>query len=155
MTLDAVDRRILEILQENGRITNAKLAADVGISPPAMLERVRRLEAAGVIERYVALVSPAAVGRDVIVMVSVSLAIHQLQSIDAFIEAVQGLEEVQECYHLTGEHDFLLKVVLPGIADYEAFVLTRLAKIPGVDRVLSSVVLSTVKRETRLPVGGE
>ncbi len=149
--LDEIDRSILEILQNRGRITNAQLAVEVGISPPAMLERVKRLEKSGVIKNYAALINYKSVGQDVIAWVSVSLAIHQLQSIDAFQEAVDTLEEVLECYHITGEDDFLLKIVVKNIAEYEDFILHKLTLIPGVTKIRTSFVLSTVKFDTRIP----
>ncbi|MCB0291543.1 MAG: Lrp/AsnC family transcriptional regulator [Calditrichaeota bacterium] len=152
MKLDDIDINILNILQSNGRITNSQLAADIGISPPASLERVKRLENAGVIRRYVALVDPAHIDKGVFALVLVSLAIHQLQSIDQFTAEIKKLPEVLECYHITGEEDFLLKIAVKDIAGYEDFILTKLTRIPGVRQMKTSFVLSTVKYDTRIPV---
>ncbi len=150
--LDAIDYRILAALQQNGRISNAQLAAEAGISPPATSERVKRLENAGVIRRYVALLDPQKIGREIAALISVSLSIHQMESIDTFIKAIQNMEEVLECHHVTGEEDFLLKVSMGSIAEYEDFILRKLTRIPGVNKVKSSFVLSTMKFETSLPL---
>lgn len=151
--LDAIDRKILSILQENGRITNAELAGRVGISPPATLERVRRLERNGIIRRYVALVDPQKLGHGVMALVAVTLAVHQLSSVDDFMQRIRELPEVLECYHITGEEDFLLKVYASDIEAYEGFVLQKLSRIPGINKIKTSFVLSTVKYQTayRIP----
>lgn len=132
--LNATDKKILEILQTDAKITNVELAAKVGISPPAMLERVKKLESSGIIEKYVALVNPQKVGRETFAMVSVSLTQHQLPTINLFVKEINKLEEVLECFHVTGKEDFLLKVVVKNIPDYEKFILEKLTKIKGVDR---------------------
>jgi Lrp/AsnC family leucine-responsive transcriptional regulator len=150
--LDKTDREILDIIQKNARITNAELASRIGMSPPPVLERVRKLEKRGYIKKYVALLDPARVGCGTIVFVSVSLAIHQYKSISRFVEKILALPEVLECYHMTGEEDYLLKVCVSDIEEYEKFVLHRLTRIPGINKLKTSMVLSTVKHETCLPV---
>ena len=100
MKIDSTDRKIIAILQENGRITNIQLAEDIGISPPAMLERVKRLERQAVIRRYVALVDPDKLGMEIMAIVAVSLAVHELSSLDRFMREIDKLEEVLECYHI-------------------------------------------------------
>lgn len=150
--LDAVDQQILQIMQKKGRITNAQLAEKVGISPPAMLERVKRLEKAGVITGYCARVDPKAVGIDITAWISVTLSMHQLQSIDLFQNAIHDLPEVLECYHITGEADFLLKVVAASISEYENFILHKLAKIPGMSKMQTTLVLSEVKNVSSIPI---
>ena len=150
--MDAIDREILRSLQKQGRITNAQLASEVGISPPAMLERVKRLEAAGVIRGYAALVDAEKVGRSVIVMVTVTLAVHQLPSIDAFTTAIDEMDEVLECYHVTGAGDFVIKVFVKSIAEYETFLLNKLTRVPGVNHINSAFVLSTMKYKTTIPI---
>lgn len=154
MKLDANDRKILSILQSNGRITNAQLAADVGISPPGMLERVKRLEKAGIIQRYVALVDAEKVGRGLLVLVSVKLAVHEFASIDKFREEINTLDEVLECYHISGQDDFMLKVAVKNIKDYEDFAIHKLTGIQGVNHINSSFIISTVKYQTQIPVDG-
>jgi Lrp/AsnC family transcriptional regulator, leucine-responsive regulatory protein len=152
MKLDATDKKILDILQQDGRITNAKLAAVIGISPPAMLERVRRLEAAGVISRYVALVDREKVGLGVMAIVSVSLSIHEMSSIDRFRERLLELDEVLECHQVTGEDDFILKVALESINAYSEFAMHKLAAIPGIQNFKSAFILSTIKNSTCFPI---
>lgn len=150
MKLDETDKRILELLQKNSRITNASLAAEVGISPPAMLERVKRLENAGIIKQYVALVDHEKVGQGTMAFVTVSLAVHQLSSIDEFTKKMEELDEVLECYHIAGGDDFILKVALKNIQEYERFVLDKLTVIKGVNRLNTTFVLSTMKYKTDL-----
>lgn len=152
LKLNVTDRKILEILQTDARITNVELASKVGISPPAMLERVKRLENSGVIEKYVALVNPQKVGRETFAMVSVSLVQHQLPTINLFEKEINKLEEVLECFHVTGKEDFLLKVVVKNIPDYEKFILEKLTKIKGVSRVNTTFILSAFKRSTKIPI---
>lgn len=150
--LNATDKKILEILQTDAKITNVELAAKVGISPPAMLERVKKLESSGIIEKYVALINPQKVGRETFAMVSVSLTQHQLPTINLFVKEINKLEEVLECFHVTGKEDFLLKVVVKNIPDYEKFILEKLTKIKGVSRVNTTFILSAFKLSTKIPV---
>lgn len=152
MKIDETDKKILELLQKNGRITNAKLAATVGISPPAMLERVRRLETAGVISQYTAVLDREKIGLEVMAIVSISLAAHELESSDRFREKLLSLDEVLECHQVTGEDDFILIVVLENIKSYSEFAMKKLAAIPGIQKFKSSFVLSTLKHSNSLPV---
>jgi len=152
MKLDQTDRKILEILQSNGRITNAQLAAEIGISPPGMLERVKRLQNTGVIHRYVALLDREKVGKGIMAIVSVSLAVHQLKSVDEFAKEIDKLDDVLECHHITGEDDFMLKVAVDNIKDYEDFILYKISQIPGVNKIRTSFVLSTMKYNTKITI---
>jgi Lrp/AsnC family leucine-responsive transcriptional regulator len=149
-----IDRQILEILQRQGRIPNVQLAAEVGLSPPAVFERVRKLEERGVIERYVALVDHRKVGLGTVAFVAVSLNLHQKDSIENFHGFVSECGTVLECYHIAGTEDYLLKIYSRDIDDYEHFLLNTLTKIEGIDRVKTMFVLSTLKRETALPFEG-
>ncbi len=158
MKFDKIDLTILDLLQSNGRITNARLAEEANISPPGMLERVRKLEKSGVIEKYVALLNPKMVGRGLFAFVSVSLAVHQLDSVADFTTSIQEMDEVMECYHITGQDDFLLKVAVADMNEYEDFVLHKLSQIAGVSKVTTSMVLSTVKSNNKMtikPNGGK
>ena len=146
---DEIDKKILNLLQENGRITNAELAGKVGLSPPPMLERVKKLEKNGVITKYVALLNPKKVDKSTIVFVSVTLARHRLKSIDQVKDEFSNFPEVLECYSITGEEDYLLKVMVRDVEEYENFMLDKLAKIPAISRIKSFVVLSTLKYETK------
>lgn len=152
MKIDNIDQKILNILQTNGRITNAQLAAEVGISPPGMLDRVKRLENAGIIQQYVALVNPEKVGRGTMAIVSVSLAIHQIPSLARFREEINQLDEVLECFHISGEDDFMLKVAVENIREYENFVVNKLTRIQGINKINTSFILSTVKYNTKFHI---
>lgn len=145
MKLDETDTKILEIIQLDGRITNTKLASMIGISQPAMLERVRRLESSGVISGYTAVLDRDKIGLEVMVFVAVSLAVHQLASVDKIKKKIISFPEVLECYQVSGDDDFILKVALENINSYMDFVMNKLSKISGIRKVKSSFVLSTVK----------
>ncbi len=150
--LDAVDRRLLALLQRDGRTPVARLAAAVGLTAPPVHDRLRRLEEAGVIARYTAVLDAARLGYGMTVYVAVTLALHREGAVRRFREAVRGVPEILECHHTTGSSDFLLKVVVRDAAAYEHLVLNILTRLPGVERLNSSVVLSTMKSETALPV---
>ena len=153
--LDAIDRRILFLLQQNGRMTNAALAEDVGLTATPMLQRIKKLEQRGVITKYVALVEPASLGRGAMAFVHVKLAAHKLATHEIFLATVLEMPEVLECHHIAGEDDFLLKVVVRDIREYEYFLLHRITRIPDIDRVKTTFVLSTSKNETAIPVDGD
>jgi len=152
--LHQTDKRILEVLQAQGRIPNVQLAAEVGLSPSAVLERVRKLEERGIIERYVTLLDHRKIGLGTIAFVGVTLYHHQTDAIEKFHRFVRESDKVLECYHLAGSEDYLLKVYARDIDDYEHFLLDSLTKARGVDRVTTMFVLSTLKRETAMPLGG-
>ena len=149
---DEIDKKILNILQERGRITNANLAAEVGLSPPPMLERVKKLEKNGVINKYVALLDPKKVDRSTIVFVSLTVARHRVKSFDLVNQELNKFPEVLEIYHISGEEDYLIKVVVQDIQEYEQFLLKKLATIPSISRIKSNVVLSTVKYGTKIEI---
>jgi len=155
-TLDAVDRRILRSLQEDGRITYDVLAAQVGLSSSATLRRVKRLEEAGVIAGYVALVRAERVGLSLTAYLNVRLEkhteTHKRNPMDLFRAAVQAWPEVVECAALTGEMDFLLRVVVADMAHYSRFIMETLLKHPSVQDCKTSFVLDRVKNTTALPV---
>jgi Lrp/AsnC family leucine-responsive transcriptional regulator len=149
-----VDRRILEILQAQGRIPNVQLAAEVGLSPSAVLERVRKLEERGIIGKYVTLLDNRKIGLGTIAFVGVTLHHHQTDAIRNFSRFVGESDKVLECYHVAGGEDYILKVYARDIDDYEHFLLSSLTKTRGVDRVTTMFVLSTLKRETAMPLDG-
>ena len=156
LALDTVDRRILQALQGQGRITYDELAAQVGLSASAALRRVKRLEDAGVIAGYVALVAPERVGLGLTAYLNVRLAKHtdsqQRSPMDLFSAAVQSWPEVVECSALTGEMDVLLRVVVQDMAHYSHFVIEQLLKHPSVHDCKTSFVLRRLKGTTALPV---
>jgi Lrp/AsnC family leucine-responsive transcriptional regulator len=150
--LDAIDLRILERLQENARIANIDLSREVGLSPSPCLRRVRDLEESGIIRRYVTLLEPSAVGLNVSVFVSVSLEKQIERALEDFEAAVAERPEVMECYLMTGDADYLLRVVVPDLFAYERFLMEHLTRIPGVASIKSSFALKQVKYRTALPL---
>lgn len=154
-TFDRIDRKILNLLQDNGRITNAKLAQEVGLSPPPMLERVKKLEKNGIIKKYVALVDPRKVDRGTIAFVEVSLRLHRQDAIEEFVTEIQKFPEVLECHHITGEEDYLLKVAVKDIEEYERFLRLKLTGFSGISKLKTYFVLRTLKQETKITVDEE
>ena len=146
--LDAIDRNILAQLQADGRMTNAELAERVHLSQSACLRRVRRLEEEGVIDGYVMLVDPAAIGRPSTVFVEISLAGQSEELLDAFEAAARDCPGVMECYLMAGEADYLLRVVAADAQDYERIHKTLRSRCPGVARIRSSFALRTVCKTT-------
>ena len=148
--LDKIDKKILTILQHNGRITNSSLAKQIGLSPPAVLERVKRLENTGVIDKYAAILDRKQAGYSVQTIVMVCLSHHQIQSLQNVIERLTQMEEVLEVHQLTGDVDFLLKVAVRDMQSYTDFVNTKLSGIPGIQNVKTSFILDTLKNSTSL-----
>ncbi len=152
MTLDAIDRKILTALQADGRLSNVELADRVGLSPSPCLRRVRLLEQAGIIDRYVALVDQGAVGLPVSVFISIKLEHQQEEDLDRFEAEVSAYPEVLECYLMTGTQDYLLRVVVADLAAYERFLKTKLTRVPNVASIESSFALKQVKYTNLLPL---
>jgi DNA-binding Lrp family transcriptional regulator len=152
MRLDRIDRAILAELQRNGRLSNRELAEHVHLSESACLRRVRTLEEAGVIDRYAALVNQAKVGLPGNVFVSITLNRQEQADLAAFEEAVQAVPEVMECYLMTGQQDYLLRVVVSDPADFERLHSQHLTRLPGVARVQSSFALRLVRKGSGLPL---
>jgi len=150
--LDKYDKAILRALQQDGRISNVQLAARVNLSESACLRRVRALEDAGLIDRYVALVNQSRVGLGGNVLVHIGLHREEQSELAAFEAAVQDIPEVMECYLMTGEFDYLLRVVVADMADFERLHKEALTRLPGVARVNSSVAIRTVQKKTELPL---
>lgn len=150
--MDAIDKKILDILQQDGRITNKELASQLGLSPPPTLERVKKLEKQGFISSYAALVNPKKINVNNVLMVSISLTHHTDETINDFRSQVLALSEVLECYHVTGEEDYLLKVVCRDMEDYERFIVKKLSALKNVGKIKTSVVLSTLKHRTNYPL---
>ncbi len=153
--LDTTDKKILTILQTNGRITNTKLAQKIGLSPPAVLERVRRLESSGIIEKYVAILDRERAGFGLQTIVMVCLSHHQISSLQNVKERLTRMDEVLECHQLTGEVDFLLKVAVKDMNSYTDFVNNKLSGIPGIQNVKTSFILETLKNCTALKLISE
>jgi DNA-binding Lrp family transcriptional regulator len=153
MNLDPIDKRILTELQRNGRVSNVDLAEAVGLSPSPCLRRVRDLENAGVVDRYAAILDQAAAGYALSVFVQVTLERQIETALEAFERVVSERPEVMECYLMTGDADYLLRIVVPDVAAYEGFLKNHLTRIQGVSSIKSSFALNRVKYETALPLG--
>jgi Lrp/AsnC family transcriptional regulator, leucine-responsive regulatory protein len=151
--LDEIDRKILVLLQGNARIPNIDLADKVGLSPSPCLRRVRELEAGGVVRRYVTLLDPAQVGLPVSVFVNVTLERQIEPALERFEAAILKRPEVMECYLMTGDFDYLLRIVAADLSAYERFLVENLTRVPGVSSIRSSFALKQVKYSTALPLG--
>lgn len=152
MKLDSLDLRILDELQRNGSLTNVELAKRVHLSPSPCLARVKALEATGVINRYVAIASAAALGLDLNVFISISLKSQSKESLAEFERRIAEHDEVMECYLMTGDSDYLIRVALPDIGALEKFILEQLTPIPGIEKIRSSFALKQVRYKTALPL---
>jgi Lrp/AsnC family transcriptional regulator, leucine-responsive regulatory protein len=152
LKLDRYDRAIVRALQLNGRITNSQLAESVSLSESACLRRVRALEDAGFIEGYAALINQQKAGCPVNVFVNITLERQEQAHLHAFEEAARKVPEVMECYLMSGEYDYLLRVVLADTADFERLHSQHLTRLPNVARVHSSFALRTVQKSRELPV---
>ena len=150
--LDEIDRRILTHLQRDARMTNAKLAERVGLSPAPCLRRVRALEAAGVIRDYVALLDSRAVGQAVTVFIEIRLDLQVKDRLDILERAIREWPEVLECSLMTGDADYMLRVAVPDVDAYEQFLRDKLTRLEGVASIKSSFALKQVKYTTALPI---
>ena len=150
--MDAIDLRILERLQQDARISNVELARAVNLSPSPCLARVRALEEDGTIARYVTLLDPKKIGITVSVLVQVTLEKQIEPALEAFERAVRERPEVMECYLMTGDADYLLRVLVPDVPAFERFILEFLSRVPGVGNIKSSFALKQVKYQTALPL---
>lgn len=149
--LDSTDRRMLALLQDDGRITNQDLSQRIGLSPTPCLRRLKRLEESGVIKGYSAIVDPKAYGLPFSVFVSVRLSQQTQEHIAEFEKAVESWPEVAECYLMTGSQDYLLRVLTDGIDGYERFLKQKMTRLKCIQSVESNFALATIKRRTGLP----
>lgn len=152
MALDRIDRRILAALQRDSRLSNVELAKEVGLSPSPCLRRVRLLEEAGYIERYVALLNPERIGLGMTVFVRVWLKGQDEETVERFMEAVRPLGQVVECHLMAGDCDFLLRVVAADLEAYRRFQAEHLARIDGVSSLKTDIPMQKVKLTTELPL---
>lgn len=149
--LDKIDLKILKLLQSNSKITNLDLSKKIGLSPAPTLERVKKLESTGVVQSYHAVVSPTSIGLNVKTFVLVSLAWQKENALNDFLEKIKGIEEITECYIITGEADFLIKIVCKDIPTYEKLLFKTLSQIDEIERLKTLMTLSTVKDSRVLP----
>lgn len=150
--LDSIDHNLLEILQSNGKITNAQLSKEIGLSPAPTLERVKKLEQSGIIQSYHAQVNREKVGLGVMTFVQVSLNGHRKSVTDAFVEKIEKVKEIIECHHVTGSCDFLLKVIAKDINSYQKLIMETINEIEEVASTQTMVILSTFKDSKVLPI---
>ena len=151
--LDKTDLSILKQLQEDARLSNVELAKRVHLSPSPCLARVRRLERLGIIARHVTLLDPQSLGLSVSVFIQITLEKQARERLDQFESAIRKRSEVMECYLMTGESDYLLRVLVPDVQALEQFIISELTRVPGIATIRSSVALKQVKYETALPLG--
>lgn len=150
--LDAIDHRLLKLLQENAKLNIKAIAEKIGITKTPIYERIKRFEKEGIIERYVAIINRKMLRSSIVVFCSVSLESQKLEAIKMFGEAVHQIPEVLECYLMGGSNDFLLKVVVKDLDEYHQFSSGKLAALPNVAQIKSTFVLDEVKRGTVYPV---
>src|SRR3984893_1076061 len=150
MSIDSLDAKAVRFLMRNGRATWAELGQLLGLSAPSAADRIRKLEETGVIRGYAALVNPASVVYPLTAFISVSLANHRNRA--AFLQAIQKLEQVAECHHITGDDDYLLKVRCRGTQDLDHLLAKELKDKIGVARTRTTIVLSTAKESVRVPI---
>lgn len=150
--LDDIDRKILTILQSNAHATSEQLSEEVGLSPSPCARRVRNLEATGVIRSYVAVVDQVKVGLPISVFASIKLERQREEELDRFAKAIQGWPEIVECYLMTGQRDYLLRIVVKDLESYEAFLKRTLTRLEGVASIESSFALGQVKHAQPLPI---
>lgn len=149
--LDKIDLKILKILQENSKITNLDLSKKIGLSPAPTLERVKKLEQSGIIESYHAQVNPQSIGLSVKTFVLVSLAWQKENALNNFLDKVRSIDEIIQCDIITGEADFLIKIVCKDIPTYEQLLFKTLSQIEEIERIKTLMTLSTVKDSKLLP----
>lgn len=152
--LDETDRAILALLQEDGSLSNAEVGRRIGLSAPATYARVRRLEQDGIIRRYTALLDHELLGLDLVCFVQVTLRLHSSELVSEFRRQVCAVPEVLECHHVTGEFDYLCKVVVANRKALEQLIVEVLTPLPGVERIHTSLVLSEIKQSPSLPLAG-
>ena len=151
-TLNEIDYKILKYLQSNARLTNVELSEHIHLSQSPCLRRVRNMETSGVIKGYVALVDQNTVGLPVSVFVNVRLEKQNEKALEVFEKTVQNWSEVMECYLMTGDSDYLLRVVASDLTAYEGFLMNKLTRVPGVASINSSFALKQVTYKTALPI---
>jgi len=148
--LDPVDKKILQLLQHNARMTHKELAARLDLSITPVFERVKKLERKGYIKHYAAILDLEKLNHGLTVFIHVKLQVHSNTNIVQLVEEINHLDEVMECYHITGENDYLLKILIKDMKAYETFVVDKLTKIKGIANLNSSIVMSTIKSKTEI-----
>lgn len=150
--LDNYDKDIIDTLQGNASISNIDLSKKIGLSPSACLGRTKRLQDLGVIKRYPAVIDAKSIGLEIVAFTFVNLSPHNRKTGNAFLAKIKETPHILECYNITGNWDYLLKIVSPDIASYRDFVIDSLLAFPGINKIESTIVLSTDKQSFHLPV---
>ncbi len=148
--LDDTDKAILNELQNDSSISNVELARRISLSPPAVHARIKRLEELGYVRQYAAILDREKAGYDMLCLITVTLEMHHMENINLFRDAVTQMPEVLECYFITGEFDYLLKVAVHSRKELERFLMEKLTPIPGIARIATSIVLTELKYTTSL-----
>ncbi len=151
--LDEVDLKLLDLLQQNGKITTKEIAQSVHLSPTPVYERIKRLEKEGIIEKYVALVNPEKVGKGLIVFCDITLKEHTKEIGNQFVKEIMSLQYVSECYNISGDYDFRLKVMVRDMKHYQEFVLNDLGAIKNIGSAHSTFVMGVIKHSYSVPLG--
>jgi len=150
--LDSTDTKILKLLQENSRLTIREMASQMHLSTTPIFERIKRMEKEKVIEKYVALVSPKKIGKSMFAFVDISLKEHRKEAVEEFVDQVIQFPEVMECHHISGNADFVIKVLLKDMEAYNQFVLEKLSIVPNIGHLESRFCLSVRKYSTVIPI---
>lgn len=150
--IDAIDRRIIQLLQQDGKIKIKELADKLKMTNTPVFDRIKRLEAQGFILGYTAIVDRTKLGYMITAFCSVTLELHHKDFLSQFVEDVKNLEEVAECYHIAGMFDYLLKIYVKDMTAYQNFITQKLSSIPNIGRVQSSFVMTEIKNEVVLPI---
>jgi Lrp/AsnC family transcriptional regulator, leucine-responsive regulatory protein len=150
--LDALDVQILQLLQTNARLTNREVALQLGLSVTPTYERIRRLERLGYIRGYVALLDPQRIGQGLAVMATIRLKEHSREYLEQFVEQIQKLPEVMECYYVAGAFDYILKVAVPDMEAYQQFLVKKLAGLENIGQVQSHFIMTDIKKSTAYPL---
>lgn len=153
--LDDTDKAILTELQADSSISNVELARRISLSPPAVHARIKSLEERGYVRQYAAILDREKVGYDMLCLVNVTLQMHNMENINLFRDAINQMPEVLECYFITGEFDYLLKVAVRSRKELERFLMEKLTPIPGIARIATSIVLTEIKFTTSLDLSSE
>lgn len=152
LDLDLIDCKLLEILQQNGKLTTKEIAQQVHLSPTPVYERIRRLEREGVIKKYVAIVEAEKVGKGLIVFCNVTLKEHTKEIGNQFVQDITSLKEVTECYNISGDYDFMLKVMVKDMKHYQDFVINDLGSVKNIGSAHSTFVMGVIKHTYAIPL---
>ena len=153
MKLDAIDLKILDLLQENARITIKEISKQLNLSTTPIFERIKKLEKQGIIDRYIAILNPEKLGKKLNAFANISVKDHSKDAVETFVERIIKFPEVMECHYVTGTSDFLIKVLVEDIEKYNLFVLEKLSAVPNIGKVESLFSLSVRKKTNRIPLG--